>query len=77
MSRRLGVGRVPEQQQNGNDGAAVDVQGAADVEGLIAKYEGSDYIEAVVELAEQSERNYRAAVMAGQVINGRTDSTNY
>jgi hypothetical protein len=63
--------------ENGANGTAVDLQEAAELERIIATYEGSDYIEAVVELAEQSDRNYRAAVLAGHVVNGTTDSTNY
>lgn len=70
--------RVSEEEHNGNgDDVAVNVDNAVDVEKLLADFEGSEYVEAVVELAEQSERNYRAAVMAGAVINGFSDSTNY
>lgn len=67
-----------QHEPSGNgDGPVVDVEEAADVEELLAEHEGSDYVEAVMELAEQSERNYRAAVMAGKVVNGFSDSTNY
>jgi hypothetical protein len=66
-------------EHNNHEGGttAIDVEEAADVERLLAVYDSSDYVEAVVELAEQSERNYLAAVSAGQVVNGATDSTNY
>lgn len=55
------------------------VSSGADVDDLLRhdEREAGAYIDAVVELAEQSERNYRAAVMAGQIVNGVTNSTNY
>ena len=48
-----------------------------ELEQLISPFEGSDYVEAVVELAEQSERHFLAAVSAGQVVNGFASSTNF
>jgi hypothetical protein len=75
---RLGVVGLPEEHQNGSGSeVTVDVEDAADVEKFLADVEGSGYVEAVVQLAEQSERTYRAAVMAGKVVNGFSDSTNY
>jgi hypothetical protein len=52
--------------------------GMSEVDELLAQMGGgSDYADQVVELYEASERNYRAAMMAGHVVNGFTDSTNY
>jgi hypothetical protein len=38
---------------------------------------GNSYVDDVIALYEASERNYRAAMTAGTVVNGFSDSTNY
>jgi hypothetical protein len=50
---------------------------SSEVDELLREQGGSDYADKVVELYEASERNYRAAVLAGHVVNGFSDSTNY
>lgn len=44
---------------------------------LIEAGSPGSYIQDVVDLYEATERNYRAAVMAGAVVNGFSDSTNF
>jgi hypothetical protein len=63
----------PERDRHGD----VSVADATEVERLVAEYPASEYVEAVVELAERSERTYAAAVNAGHVVYGFSDSTNY
>jgi hypothetical protein len=62
------------------DVQAPPVEKKSQVDQLLAHGEGGEranYVDQVVELYEASERNYRAAMLAGQVVNGFTDSTNY
>jgi len=66
-----------ERHSDGEEPLEVEDAQADQVEQLLSLHVTSEYVDAVVRLAEQSERNYRAAVLAGQVVNGVTDSTNY
>ena len=68
---------MQESHETGADSGDAGSQDDADADEAVALGDGSDYVDAVVQLAEASERNYRAAVLAGQVVNGATDSTNY
>ena len=54
--------------------ASEDTSAAADeLQTLLERADGSDYVDQVVELYEESERNYRAAVTSGAVIYGFSD----
>ena len=48
----------------------------AEVDRLLAEGE-STYVDEVMALYESSERKYRAAMAAGEIVHGLSDSTNF
>lgn len=63
-------------EAHGHDDAEGIVTESADEELLRLLTDADSWVNDVVEVYESSERNYRAAVMAGTVVSGLSDTTN-